>query len=158
MGAETALCYPLYSRLRETNLVMLYLLGLALVSVRFGRRVSVFAALLSVVCFDFFFVQPRFTFAVADSEYVISLIVLLVVGLTISTLAARVERQLEAAHARERRTTALYALARDLAAARNLDDLLAAAATRVKEVFLEPGADPAARRRRAASRCAAATA
>ncbi len=136
VGVETAICFPLYSRLRETNLVMLYLLGLALVSVRFGRRVSVFAALLSVVCFDFFFVEPRFTFAVADTEYVISLAVLLAVGLTISTLAARVERQLEAAHARERRTSALYALASDLAAARDLDELLTAAATRIKDVFL----------------------
>lgn len=136
VGIETAICFPLYSRLRETNLAMLYLLGLALISVRFGRRVSVFAALLSVVCFDFFFVQPRYTFAVADSEYVISLVVLLSVGLTISTLAARVERQLEAAHARERRTSALYALAKDLVAARSLDDLLNAAATRIKEVFL----------------------
>jgi two-component system sensor histidine kinase KdpD len=136
VGVETAICFPLYARLRETNLVMLFLLGLALVSVHFGRRVSIFAALLSVASFDFFFVEPRFTFAVADTEYVISLGVLLAVGLTISTLAARVERQLEAAHDRERRTAALYALASDLAAARDLDELLTAAATRIKDVFL----------------------
>ena len=54
--------------------------------------------------FDFFFVPPYLTFAVHDRSYLVTFAVMLVVGLLISTLAARVRAQAEAAQAREQRT------------------------------------------------------
>jgi two-component system sensor histidine kinase KdpD len=132
----TLIAAPLSATLREANLVMLYLLGVVWVAARHSRRASAVAAALAVLAFDFFFVEPRLTFAVADTQYLLTFAVMLLVGLTISTLADRFKRQLAASRAREARTQALYALARDLAAAADLDSLLRAAAERIRDVFL----------------------
>ncbi|MGH2543909.1 MAG: DUF4118 domain-containing protein, partial [Ardenticatenaceae bacterium] len=118
-----------------TNLIMVYLLGVVFVAARYGRGPSLLASLLSVATFDFFFVPPYLTFAVSDSQYLVTFGVMLVVALVISTLTVRLRQQAEAARSRERRTAALYALSRDLASTRGLDNLLGAALRQVSEVF-----------------------
>src|SRR5690606_26208480 len=56
---------PMMPHLDLANIVMLFLLAEVLIAVRFGRGPAVLAAFLSVAVFDFFFVSPRFSFAVS---------------------------------------------------------------------------------------------
>jgi two-component system, OmpR family, sensor histidine kinase KdpD len=72
------------------NLVMLYLLGVVAAAVYLGRGPSILAAILSVVAFDLFFVQPRLTLAVSDPLEIFTFAALLIVGLVITSLTARV--------------------------------------------------------------------
>jgi two-component system sensor histidine kinase KdpD len=117
------------------NLIMVYLLGTILVAAQFGRGPGILASVLSVAAFDFFLVPPYFTFAVSDTEYLVTLAVMLVVAVVISTLTARTRAQAEAARSRERRTAALYGMTRDLVSRRAVDELLQAAVRHVSEVF-----------------------
>jgi two-component system, OmpR family, sensor histidine kinase KdpD len=117
------------------NLVMLYLLGLVVVATRYGRGPSLVASILSVAALDFFFVPPVFTFAVSDVKYLFTFVVMLVVGLVTSSLAARIRTQAEAARLREQRTAALYAMSRELASTRGVDKLLTIAMRHISEVF-----------------------
>jgi two-component system sensor histidine kinase KdpD len=117
------------------NLVMVYLLGLVVVATRYGRGPSLVASILSVAALDFFFVPPVFTFAVSDVRYLFTFVVMLVVGLVTSSLAARIRTQAEAARLREQRTAALYALSRELASTRGVDKLLTIAMRHISEVF-----------------------
>jgi two-component system, OmpR family, sensor histidine kinase KdpD len=117
------------------NLVMVYLLGLVVVATRYGRGPSLVASILSVAALDFFFVPPVFTFAVSDVRYLFTFVVMLVVGLVTSSLAARIRTQAEAARLREQRTAALYALSRELASTRGVDQLLTIAMRHISEVF-----------------------
>ena len=126
----------LFGRVESTNLAMVFLLGIVVASARLGRGPSVLAVVLSVAVFDFFFVHPYLTFAVSDSEYLITFVVMLVTGLVISTLTSRLRQQAEVARDREARTAALYAMSRDLAAAADEKEVLQAAARHVKEIFL----------------------
>ena len=121
--ATTLVCLLLNNFVERTNLVMLYLLGTVLVAARFGRGPSVLAAVLSVGLFDFLFVPPYYSFAVADAQYLITFAVMLATGLIISNLAARGRRQASVARQRERRTGELYALSRELAQNRDLVEL-----------------------------------
>ncbi len=132
----TGLCVPARAYLGSTNLVMILLLGIVATAFRFGRGPSVLASVLSVAAFDYFFVPPYYTFRVADSEYLFTFSVLLITGLLISTLTVRLRQQAEAADDRERRTAALYAMSRDLAAAKDTDEILQAAARHIHSVFL----------------------
>ena len=111
--------------LSPTNLVMLYLLAVVLAALRYGLGPSLATALVGVLAFDFFFVPPRFTFAVTDTEYFITFAVLLIVGAVISTLVSRARNQAEALRVREAQTANIYALSRDLAAATSLEKILA---------------------------------
>ena len=131
----TALATLMSSRVDRANLVMVYLIGVVLTAVRFGRGPGVLASILSVAAFDFFVVPPRLTFAVSDTQYLITFGVMLGTALVVSTLAVRLRDQAEEARRRERRTAALYALSRDLADAASEVELLEAAVARVRETF-----------------------
>jgi two-component system sensor histidine kinase KdpD len=80
-------------------------------------------------------VPPYLTFAVADTQFVITFAVMLVVALIISTLAARLRRQIRSARARERRLEALYRLSRELSAASGIHQLAAMAQREVSATF-----------------------
>ncbi len=135
VGAGTllsALVHPLFS---PANLVMIYLLTVVVAAIYLGRGPSLLAALLSVLAFDFFFVPPRLTFAVRDSEYLLTFIGLLAVSLVISNLAVRVREQAEGAEHRAAQTAELYALSRDLAVAVDLDAIVQAILAHVGQTF-----------------------
>jgi two-component system sensor histidine kinase KdpD len=117
------------------NLIMAYLVGVVVVAARYGRGPSVVASILSVLGYDFFFVTPYLTFAVSDSEYVITFGVMLLVALTISSLTVRIREQAEAARERERRTFSAYQMSREFASAGSLDDLVQIAIRHIQDVF-----------------------
>ncbi len=119
--------------LAATNLVMVYLLGVVFIATRFGSAAAILAAVLSVLAFDFFFVPPTLTFAVQDTQYLLTFAVMLATGLTISRLTARVQFQAASARSRERRIAALYAVSHQLAAARTREQIAQAAMRHVAD-------------------------
>ncbi|MBP1719644.1 MAG: kdpD [Deltaproteobacteria bacterium] len=115
----------LFSHLLDpTNLVMLFLLAVVIAALRLGFGPAVLTAILSVISFDFFFVRPYFSFAVEDTQYLITFGGLMIVGMLISTLVSRARGQAEALKTRENQTNTLYALSRELAAAVDLKEIL----------------------------------
>ena len=111
------LATPLLPHLDLANIAMLFLLVVVLVAVRLGRGASVVATCVGVACFDFFFVQPRFSFAVSDLQYLVTFAVMLAVGLITGHLTAGLRFQARVAAHRERRSRALYEFARELSGA-----------------------------------------
>jgi two-component system sensor histidine kinase KdpD len=99
-----------------------------------GRGPSLLVSFLSVL-FSTFFVPPFLTFAVSDTEYILTFIVLFVVGLVISQLTTRVREQAEVAMRREADTATLYALSRDLSIAEGLDEVIHAISENVSQTF-----------------------
>jgi two-component system sensor histidine kinase KdpD len=113
----TLLTLPLLELFDLANIVMLFLLCVVLVAVRLGRGPAMLAAVLSVASFDFFFVRPRFSFAVSDVQYLVTFAVMLAVGLLIGQLTAHLRFSAAVSASRERRAQALFELTRDLSAA-----------------------------------------
>ncbi|GBG14734.1 two-component system, OmpR family, sensor histidine kinase KdpD [Novimethylophilus kurashikiensis] len=111
---------PLRPYLDLVNIVMLFLLTVFLVSLRLGKQPAVLAAFLSVALFDFFFVPPRLTFAVADAQYLVTFIVMLAVALVTGQLTAGLRRQAEISTQEARRNIALYEMAKSLSGAMTL--------------------------------------
>jgi two-component system sensor histidine kinase KdpD len=124
--------------LSTTDIAMLFLLAVMVAAARYGTRPSVLASVLGIAVFDFCFVPPYYTFAVAHASYLFTFVVMLGVALLISSLAARIRGQAEAAREREQHTAALYALSRRLAAARDARELALAVAAQVRETFGAP--------------------
>ena len=130
--AAAAVMYPYFAL---TNLVMVYLLGATVAALRLGRGPASLTAVANVVALDFCFVPPRFTFAVSNLEYLVTFAVMLVLTLVIANLVANVRAQTRVAGARERRTSLLYAMSRELAATRAFDNLARVAVKHVAETF-----------------------
>jgi two-component system, OmpR family, sensor histidine kinase KdpD len=135
VGLATGLAWVMFPFFELSNVVMAYLLAVIVVATRCGRGPSLMASVISVAAFDFFFVPPYFTFAVADYQYLVTFAVMLVVALVISGLAGRMRTQAEAAREREQRTAALYAMSRDMASTRGIEHLAATAVRHIGEVF-----------------------
>ena len=114
-AAATALATPLIDVLELTNIAMIFLLTVLLVSVWLGRRAGILASVLSVLCFDVFFVPPRFSLAVSNVQYVVTFVVMLITALTTTQLTSVLRQRAREAVAREQRTQAMYQLARQLA-------------------------------------------
>jgi len=104
---STAVAWAMFPYFAVSNLIMVYLLGVIIVATRYGRGASLVATLLSVSAFDFFFVPPYFTFAVSDTQYVVTFAVMFAVAVVVSHLTKRIRDQADAARDREERTASL---------------------------------------------------
>jgi len=135
VGIATGASSLAQSLLASPDVAMLYLLAVMLVGVRCGRAASIVAAALSVAAYDFFFVEPVYTFAVSDSRHLLTFAMLFAVGVVMSTLTLRIRRQERGAVEREQRTAILLALSRELGRALDEREAARAVARTLAEVF-----------------------
>ena len=135
VGVCTGIAALMFPYVAVADLAMVYLLGAVIIAARAGKAPSCFAALLSVVAFDFFFVPPRYMFSFSSPRYLITSVVMFIVAFVISRLTIMVRDQANAARQRERRTAALYSLSRKLVHARGIEQLSAIAVKHISEVF-----------------------
>jgi two-component system sensor histidine kinase KdpD len=131
----TGLGFILFPYLALTNLAMIYLLTVVIISSFLARGPAIFSSFFSVAAFAFFFVPEYFSFAIASTEYAITLLVMLLVSLLVSGLTARVRHQARVAREQERQTAALFEMSQNLTAINSLEELLKVAAEQLARIF-----------------------
>ncbi|MBN3766688.1 DUF4118 domain-containing protein [Burkholderia sp. Ac-20365] len=131
----TLVASQLIDRIDLANLVMLYLLGVIFTAVKLGRGPGVMLSFLSVAAFDFFFVPPRMSLSVSDTQYLLTFLGMLLTSLVIGHLTSSLRREASVARRREQRTSAMYAMARELAAALTTEQIVGIGSRHVSEVF-----------------------
>lgn len=119
----------------SSNLVMIYLLGVSIIALLGHIGPAVFASILSVLAYDFFFVPPYFSFAVEDLRYSITLLVMLLIAQVISNLTILARRQSESSRLTQAQTAAIYSLNRKLISTRGFDNLLKLGTNYIAQVF-----------------------
>ncbi|CCG42401.1 sensor histidine kinase [Magnetospirillum molischianum] len=128
------------------NISVAYLLAVMIVAMRSGLRPGIVASIASFFCFNFFFTEPRLTFAITDSKNILTVVFFLIAAVIISNMAARLRMQIETTRENARRTTNLYDFGRKITAAATQDDVLWAVVHHVavtihgKSLTLLPGA------------------
>jgi two-component system, OmpR family, sensor histidine kinase KdpD len=106
------------------NISLVFLTSVLASAVTYGLWPALFACLVSVLAFNFFFLPPLYTFTIADPENVIALVTFAIVAVIVSNLTARVRAQAVTAQRRAKTTEDLYAFSRKLSGIVSLDDLL----------------------------------
>jgi two-component system, OmpR family, sensor histidine kinase KdpD len=76
-----------------TNLSIVFLIAVLVSALRWGVGESIYAAMLSILAYDFLFVNPVHTFIIASSQDVLALLAFLVVAVLISNLMLRIRQQ-----------------------------------------------------------------
>jgi two-component system, OmpR family, sensor histidine kinase KdpD len=89
------------------SLGVLYLFAVLPIAALFGLRFAVLVSVVSMLTFNWFFLPPRHTFHLAESENWVALAVYLVTAVSVSALAARARRR--AAEAEDQRREAAFA-------------------------------------------------
>lgn len=133
--APTLLAAPLSGVLELANIVMFFLLAVLFVGYRYGRGPAVLAAFLNVIAFDFFFVPPRFSFAVTDAQYLVVFAVMLAAGLATGQLTANLRHQAKHAREREARARAMFELARKLSGHLQIEQIVDTTRTSLARSF-----------------------
>jgi two-component system sensor histidine kinase KdpD len=126
---------PLAAHFDRSNIVAIFILTVVLVGVRLGRGPAALAAVLSVCAFDFFFVPPRFSFAVSDVQYLLTFFIMLAVGLIAGQLTAGLRFQARVASHREERAGSLYEIARDLSGAVQVEQVVKISDESIQRTF-----------------------
>ena len=121
--------------LAVSNVALVFLTAVLTSAAAYGLLPSLFACLLSLLAYNFFFLPPLYTFTIADPENVVALFFFAVVAVIVSNLAARVRAQAVTARQRANTTEELYLFARKLAGSATLDDLLWATAFQIASML-----------------------
>jgi two-component system sensor histidine kinase KdpD len=140
MAATTALGLAVRSFLEVPDVEMLFLLAVMITAATARRGAALFAATLGVAAYDFFFVPPAYTLGVTDARYVLTFAMMFGVSVVISTLTVRLREERHAAVARERRTSALLGLSRELGAALDEPGVAAVCTRTIADAFGVPAA------------------
>jgi two-component system, OmpR family, sensor histidine kinase KdpD len=117
------------------SISLVFLTAVLAAAVAWGLLPSLFACVLSVLAYNFFFLPPLYTFSVGDPENVVALFFFLIVAVIVSNLTAATRRQVVSARARAKTTGELYAFSRKVAGIGALDDLLWATAFQIASML-----------------------
>ncbi len=118
-----------------SNVSLVFLVAVLASAVTYGLWPSLFATLVSVLAYNFFFLPPLYTFTIAAPENVLALVTYAVIAVIASNLTANVRAQAMAARQRAKMTEDLYLFSRKLAGVIQLDDLLWATAHQIAQML-----------------------
>jgi two-component system sensor histidine kinase KdpD len=117
------------------SISLVFLMAVLSTAIVWGLVPALFACLLSVLTFNFFFLPPIYTLTISDPENVVALFFFALVAVIVSNLTAATRSQVVSARARAKATAELYAFSRKLAGIGTLDDLLWATAFQVSSML-----------------------
>lgn len=107
-GAVTFVLRVVGERIDSTTIALAMLLVVLFVAAYWGARPAIVASVLGVLCFNFFFLPPIGTLAIADPDNWLTLIAFLITAGTAGQLSARAKRRAEEAEAGRREIERLY--------------------------------------------------
>jgi two-component system, OmpR family, sensor histidine kinase KdpD len=131
----TILGFPFKQLLLRENIVMIYLVGIVIIASSSERRVAAFAAILSVVCYNYFFTRPTLSLDVFHFQDLITLGVLLFASIMISSQTSLLHLQKNSALRREKYTSELYQLSRKLIATKGKNKIAKVVVRHINEIF-----------------------
>jgi two-component system sensor histidine kinase KdpD len=106
------------------SLGVLYVFSVLVVAIFWGPLVAVPVAIASMLAFNFFFLEPLYTFTLADRSNWLALAVYVVVAIVVGSLASRYRTRGAEAEQRERESALLADIAADLLRGVPLDESL----------------------------------
>lgn len=139
-GLATLLASVVEGWVAVPNLSLIFVLPVVILAVTFGAGPAVAAALVGVLAFNFFLIEPRYTLRVDDPANVWGLGLLFVVAVVVSGVAAQSRRRAVQAESLADQSSALQALTRALVAAPNRDAIVSSTAAALARLFGAPAA------------------
>jgi two-component system, OmpR family, sensor histidine kinase KdpD len=113
VAAITLICFRLIP-VNATTAGFAYLVAILFIAARWGLTEATVGSLVSVVCFNYFFLPPIRTFTIADPQNWVALIAFLATSITASHFSTQARKRTLEAMDRQREMEKLYALSRSI--------------------------------------------
>lgn len=105
----TAVLGPFHNYINSITIALTLLLVVLSVATIFGSRPALLASFLGVLCFNFFFLPPFYTFSISESQNWIAFFAFLATSLIAGQLSTYARRRAEEAESRQKEIERLYA-------------------------------------------------
>lgn len=128
-GLVTIACVGLSTWLPAHGIAMLYVLAVVGGAVAFGMLSGLATATCSFLAYNFFFLEPRYTFSIANPRDLIALVLFFAVAATAGSLAGRLREVADEARTRARSLQSLNGLAVRLSGASSMEGVCEALAS-----------------------------
>lgn len=123
----------------ENNLILIYLIAILLTTLETkGYFWGALACIASVFLFNFFFTQPKFTFEVADPNYILNLFLFLIISFIASTLVSRLQMHVGISQYNEHQTHLLYQISLGYLNISGIPNIFEYAVTSLNEMLKYP--------------------
>lgn len=120
----------------DANIIMVYLLGLLVVSISTTHRVfSMVWSVISVLLFDILFTTPRLTIYAYETGYPVTFITMLIAAFSISTLAIRLKTNAGQSAKAAQRMSVVLETDRQLNKAKSKDEILSVLASQLTQLL-----------------------
>ena len=129
----TGLCRAAHSSFAVTSFV--FLIAVLIQSLAGDFLACILASLEAVTSLDYFFVDPRYSFAIARGEDGMALLAFLTASLVVTRLVSRVKAEAQSAQVQKQRIARLYRLAQQLLAIEPKTEIDARLLERFRSVF-----------------------
>jgi two-component system sensor histidine kinase KdpD len=116
--------YHTIVKVNPTTVALTFLLGVLILSATWGLRPAVFTAIVAAAAFNYYFLPPVGTFAIADPQNWVALFAFLVTAVIASDLSERARREARNANERRRDVERLYGFSQHLLSSDNVAELL----------------------------------
>jgi two-component system, OmpR family, sensor histidine kinase KdpD len=133
LAGLTVVVAVLESRVGVPDASAAYLLAVVAIAVAFGTTPAVLTSVGAFLIYDYFFIEPKYTFTVRDPREWLTLLLLLVIGVVVGQLAGRQRDRAETALAGEREARALFGISFALAEQRDTLAALGSIAARLRD-------------------------
>ena len=140
LAAATVLGWIFWSLgFSEANIITVYILGVLITSATVGDRIcSIVSSVLSVIVFNYFFTDPRFTLSAYDSGYPVTFVIMFIAAFISGNLAVKIKIQAKQSAAVAYRTKLLLETNRILQQAKSAGEIAEAAAGQLVKLLGKP--------------------
>lgn len=133
-AVASGLAYVAQSTLHMYNLSLIFLLAVIFVAIRYGLLPSLYTIVLSFVIYNFFFLEPHFSFALGQKEHMITLGMFVIVATAISRLTSQIHNHVEIVKQNALRTSNLYSFSQRVSVSNDINEVTQAAVFHITEV------------------------
>lgn len=113
----------------------LFLITISILGLFVGRLAVLIAAILSSLLWDFLFIPPSYTFAIAGTEDYMMFGMFIITAIIIGHLTSRLRNNEQLIRLRETHTSALYQLTRKISSAESMDKVINLAVEHLGNIF-----------------------
>ena len=119
-------------KVKEENIYLVFVLSILIIIIESKSIVyGLMASVVTVLSFNFFITEPKFTFVVDDPNHYVSFVMFFVVTFMVSSLVTQLQRQVRLSKESEKKINILYDISTDLIHAKDNEEILEYTAKRL---------------------------
>ncbi len=135
IAVATVVGLPVRNFATADTLTLLYLTAVVIIAARYGIGPSLFATVISIAAFNWFYTEPYYTFSFYDPHFYFTFAFMAATSVIVGSLTARLSLHAKVARKSEQETRLLYDLSRGLASVRGFDAMAEVMARHLAPAF-----------------------